>query len=53
FAELRALPDEKARLLDRVVATNGVIVFEHDPKVAAVRIKKGERYHEIVEHVTL
>ncbi|MGE0431431.1 MAG: hypothetical protein AB7S36_04150, partial [Planctomycetota bacterium] len=45
--------DEKEPVLDRCLAEGGIIVFEHDPAVSAVRLKKGKRYHEIAEQVEL
>ncbi len=45
--------DEKAPVLDRCLAENGIIVFEHDPEVGAVRLQMGKRYHEVAERVVL
>lgn len=44
---------EKHALYERAVAGNWLLVLEHDPNGAAIRVRQGERGIEVAEHVDL
>jgi len=43
--------DEKTKLLNQAAENNWILFFYHDPKSIAVRIKKSDKYYEIVEEL--
>jgi hypothetical protein len=45
--------DEKSKFLETCLATNSIVVFEHDPEVAAARVTKDERGHFCVKEELL
>ncbi len=45
--------EEKQRFLEKIRPEKDFVVFEHAPKVGAVTIREGRKYHEIAEHVDL
>ena len=45
--------EEKRKLLNQAAAENWIIVFEHDPKMAACRVQQGAKGVEIKEAVEL
>ncbi len=40
---------DKERILERAALAGDIVVFEHDPRIAAARIRKGERGYEVAE----
>ena len=42
---------EKKKFLDQASAENWILFFYHDPDCVAVRIKKSEKYYEIIDEI--
>ena len=42
---------EKKKFLDQASAENWILFFYHDPDCVAVRVKKSEKYYEIIDEI--
>ena len=43
--------DEKTKLLAQAADENWWLVFDHDPRTSAVKIKKGKKYYDVVDEI--
>ena len=43
--------DEKTQFLSQAADEKWWLVFDHDPKISAVKIQEGKKYYDVVEEI--